>query len=87
MDNIFRALFTFKGEFLTKLQLRSSYEIKDLRRCRFTRTSQVVILHSQYTHCECILECFSMSKCKPLSILLSMEITLISDNSSTTLLR
>ena len=90
-DDILGTLSTLEGERLAKLQLGSSYEIKDLEEAKFIlriwidKNTDGDIILSQQAYCEHLLNHFNMTSCSSTMTPLSPSIVLSSENCPTTL--
>ena len=89
-NDVLGASSTLEGEYLAKLQLGLSYEIKDLEeakfilRIRINRNMDGDITLSQQAYCECLLNYFNMISCLPTMTPLSPSIVLSSEDCPTT---
>ena len=85
-DDVLGASSTLEGECLAKLQLGSSYEIKDLEEAKFIlgmridRNTDGDITLSQQAYCERLLNHFNMTSCSPITTLLSPGTVLLSED-------
>ena len=90
IDDVLGASSALEGEHLAKLQLGSSYEIKDLGEAKFILEIQIDrnidgdITLSQQAYCDRLLNHFNMSSCLPTTTPLSPGIVLSSEDCPTT---